>query len=74
MINLAQVIGIAGGFIFLLIVLEFVRRRLLTEEYAVIWIICAIGLIGLAMARRSLDALGIHEALPAEKRWRANDE
>ena len=26
------------------------------------------------MARRSLDALGIHEALPAEKRWRANDE
>jgi flavin prenyltransferase len=26
------------------------------------------------MARRSLDALGIHEALPAEKRWRAKDE
>jgi flavin prenyltransferase len=26
------------------------------------------------MARRALDALGIHEALPAESRWRANDE
>jgi 3-polyprenyl-4-hydroxybenzoate decarboxylase len=26
------------------------------------------------IARRSLDALGIHEALPTEKRWRANDE
>jgi 4-hydroxy-3-polyprenylbenzoate decarboxylase len=26
------------------------------------------------MARRALDALGVHEALPADKRWRSNDE
>jgi 4-hydroxy-3-polyprenylbenzoate decarboxylase len=26
------------------------------------------------MARRALDALGIHEALPSDKRWRANEE
>jgi flavin prenyltransferase len=26
------------------------------------------------LARRTLDALGIHEALPAEWRWRANEE
>lgn len=46
------------------VVLDLVRRKKLSEEYSLVWIVCAGALIGLSLARESLDrialGLGIH--------------
>jgi hypothetical protein len=43
---------------------ELVRRRRLTEEYSLIWIVCAVALLALSLWRNLLDlaasALGVH--------------
>ena len=41
------------------IVLDLVRRKKLTEEYAFVWIVCAVVLIVLSLARRQLDRLAV---------------
>ena len=44
--------------------IELVRRKKLTEEYSFVWILCALALLGLSVARGVLDRvaveLGIH--------------
>jgi hypothetical protein len=49
-----QLVAIIGSAILLLVVLEMVRRRRLMERYALLWLLSAIVLIGLASWRNGL--------------------
>jgi hypothetical protein len=40
-------------------VLELVRSKKLSEEYSFVWIVCAVALIVLSLARRSLDRIAL---------------
>ena len=57
--NLAQVIAVGASVVLLLLVLELVRRRRLSEEYSLIWILFSGALIVLSLARGALDALAL---------------
>jgi hypothetical protein len=57
--NLAQWIAVGASIGLLVLVLELVRRRRLSEEYSFIWILSAIALIVLSFARGALDALAL---------------
>lgn len=54
MANRIQLVAIAGSVILLLLVLEMVRRRRLMERYALLWLLAAIVLAGLALWRNAL--------------------
>ena len=54
-----QVIAVAISLALLLGVLELVRRKKLTEEYSFVWILCALALIGLSLARGLLDRIAL---------------
>jgi hypothetical protein len=58
-----QLVAIVGAGAMLLIVLEMVRRRRLMERYALLWLLSAVVLLGLAAWRDGLkvisDAFGI---------------
>jgi hypothetical protein len=54
-----QVVAVAISLALLLGVLELVRRKKLTEEYSFVWILCALALLGLAMARGLLDRIAL---------------
>lgn len=64
MLDLVQVVAIAGSGLLLLLVLELVRRRLLGEEYAFVWILGGAVMLALSVWRGALDAaarwLGVH--------------
>lgn len=64
MTDLVQVVSVAVSVALLLLVLELVRRRRLTEEYSFIWIVCGVALLVLSVWRNALDlaaaALGVH--------------
>jgi hypothetical protein len=64
MTETVQVIAISISAALLLLVLELVRRRKLTEEHSFIWIIGSIALLGLSSRRDILHAtartLGVH--------------
>jgi hypothetical protein len=49
-----QLVAVIGSVLLLLIVLEMVRRRRLKERYALLWLLAAIVLIGLAVWRSAL--------------------
>ena len=55
MIERVQVVAIIVSAILLLTVVELVRRRKLVEEYSLIWILGALGLLGLSIWRHLLD-------------------
>ena len=59
-----QVVAIAGSLLLLAIVLELVRRRRLSDEYALAWIGFGLVLLGASVFRGALDRcalwLGIH--------------
>lgn len=59
-----QLVSIVVSALLLVVVIELVRRRQLTEEYSFIWILCAVALLGLSLWRNVLDvaaaALGVH--------------
>ncbi len=59
-----QLVSIAVSAVLLVAVIELVRRHRLTEEYSLIWIVCAVALLGLSLWRNLLDvaaiALGVH--------------
>jgi hypothetical protein len=57
--NLAQFIAVGASVVLLLLVLELVRRRRLSEEYSLIWILFSGALIVLSLARGMLDALAL---------------
>ena len=54
-----QFAALTAGLLLLAAVLELVRRRKLTEEYSFVWIVCAVALLVLSLARRSLDRLAL---------------
>jgi hypothetical protein len=60
----AQIVAVLVAAIFLGVVLELVRRRRLVERYALLWILAAVGMLGLAVWRDGLktlaDAVGVH--------------
>ncbi|MBV9817454.1 MAG: DUF2304 domain-containing protein [Solirubrobacterales bacterium] len=49
-----QLVAIIGAVILLFVVLEMVRRRRLMERYALLWLLCALVLVGLASWRSGL--------------------
>lgn len=59
-----QLLAIAVSSLLLLLVLELVRRRVLGEEYAIVWILGGIAMLALSVWRGALDAvarwLGVH--------------
>jgi hypothetical protein len=59
-----QIIAIVGSVLFLLLVLELVRRRRLAEEHSALWIVAALALLAAAIRRDLIDRtatwLGIH--------------
>jgi len=59
-----QLVSIVVSALLLVVVIELVRRRQLSEEYSFIWIVCAAALLGLSVWRNVLDvaaaALGVH--------------
>jgi hypothetical protein len=64
MLDPVQILTIGVSVLLLLLVLELVRRRLLGEEYAFVWIVGALVLLGLSVWRGGLDSvarwLGVH--------------
>jgi hypothetical protein len=54
-----QVAAIAGSLILLALVLELTRRRRLSDDYALTWIACAIGLLAIAVFRGALDRIAL---------------
>jgi hypothetical protein len=59
-----QIIAIVTSILLLVLVIELVRRKKLSEEYSFVWIIGALALLILSIGRRVLDvvavALGIY--------------
>ena len=51
MTDLVQVVSVLFSALLLGLVLELVRRRKLTEEYSLIWIVCAIALFAISLWR-----------------------
>ena len=55
MIDRIDGIGVAVSLALLAIVLELSRRRKLTEEYSLLWVLCGVGLLVLSIRRDWLD-------------------
>lgn len=64
--NRIQVVAIAGAVVLLVVVLELVRRRRLMERYALLWLLSAVVILGLAVWQDALEriasAMGIVSA------------
>ena len=54
MTDIVQLIGVVISAILLLVVLELVRRRRLSEEYSFFWIVGVVVLLGLSLRREIL--------------------
>ena len=52
-----QIVAIIGAVALLLIVLEMVRRRRLMERYALLWLLSAVVILGLAVWQDALEKL-----------------
>ena len=52
-----QVIAIAASIAFLVFIASLIIRGKLREEYAIIWIICSVLLIGFSLWRKGLDVM-----------------
>ena len=65
----AQIIAVIGTVLFLILVIELVRRRRLVERYALLWITAAILLVILSLSAEGLrliaDGLGIRTPVNA---------
>ena len=65
MFDRIQIIAIVLSTSFLLLVLELVRRRKLVEEYSLLWIGAALGILAVSIWRELLHAaareLGVHD-------------
>lgn len=59
MTSLLQVVAIVVSTALLLLVLELVRRRKLTEEHSFIWIACALALLALSIWRGLIDTVAV---------------
>ena len=52
-----QLVAVLGAAVLLLFVLELVRRRRLMERYALLWLLSAIVILGLATFRDALETI-----------------
>ena len=52
-----QIVAILGALVLLLVVLERVRRRRLMERYALLWMLSAVVILGLAVWKDALNVL-----------------
>lgn len=52
-----QTVAVAVSLLLLVVVLELVRRRKLTEEYSFLWILSSIALLVLSLRRELLDVM-----------------
>lgn len=59
MIEPVQIVALVVSVALLLVVLDLVRRKKLTEEYSFVWIVCAVALFALAIGRRLVDAAAV---------------
>jgi hypothetical protein len=59
MMDTVQFSAIVVSVLLLAYVLDLVRRKKLTEEYSFVWILCAVALIVLSLARRPLDRIAV---------------
>ena len=59
MMDTVQFTAVVVSVLLLAYVLDLVRRKKLTEEYSFVWILCAVALIVLALARRPLDRVAV---------------
>lgn len=55
MIDRIDRIGIVVSVALLLIVLELVRRKRLSEEYSFVWVVCSLAVLGISLRRDVLD-------------------
>lgn len=55
--NRLQIVAIAGAVGLLLLVLELVRRRSLMERYALLWLLSAVVILGLAVWQEALNVI-----------------
>ncbi len=55
--DLVQILAIVVSVLLLMLVLELVRRKLLGEEYALLWIVGGLLLIAISVWRGALDAM-----------------
>src|SRR3954454_4689073 len=64
MTDLVQLVAIIVSAALLVLVVELVRRRKLTEEYSLLWFLCATALLGFSLWRDALHLaarlLGVH--------------
>ena len=64
MTDVVQLVSIVVSAALLVTIIELVRRRRLSDEYSLIWIVCAVALFALSLWRNLLDvaaaALGVH--------------
>ena len=64
MTDLIQVVAVSVSAALLALVLELVRRRRLTEEYSVLWVLCGVALLVISIWRDALHlaarTLGIY--------------
>ena len=56
MTDRVQIVALISSALLLLLVLELVRRRRLSEEYSALWIILSVSLIGISLRRDVLDS------------------
>jgi hypothetical protein len=59
MTDVLQLLAVTVSILLLVLVLELVRRKKLTEEYSFIWIVAALALLGVALGRRMIDTFAI---------------
>lgn len=52
-----QIVAILGALALLLFVLELVRRRALMERYALLWLLCSLVILGLAIWQDALTVI-----------------
>jgi hypothetical protein len=52
-----QIVAIFGAIALLLVVLELVRRRRLMERYALLWLLSALVILGLAVWQEALNVI-----------------
>src|SRR5215213_11090975 len=52
-----QIVAVAGAVGLLLLVLELVRRRALMERYALLWLLCSVVVLGLALWQDALTSM-----------------
>ncbi len=54
-INIIQYIAIAGSVLFILFIIELIRKKALHEAYAILWLVFALVFLSLSIWRKGLE-------------------